>query len=139
MNSSDSVQENLLLTESLLIEACSQKVDMVLLPENFAFMGYPKQLVNEIMEDYQDGPIQSFLSKQSKKLGLSIIAGSIPIKNAADSKSLARSIAYDDQGNEIAYYDKIHLFDVEVNGKAYNESASIEAGRDVINFMTGSE
>ena len=61
MNSSDSVQENLLLTESLLIEACSQKVDMVLLPENFAFMGYPKQLVNEIMEDYQDGPIQSFL------------------------------------------------------------------------------
>ena len=99
MNSSDSVQENLLLTELLLIEACSQKVDMVLLPENFAFMGYPKQLVNEIMEDYQDGPIQSFLSKQSKKLGLSIIAGSIPIKNAAGSKSLARSIACKNRKN----------------------------------------
>ena len=139
MNSSDTVQENLLLTESLLIEASSQKVDMVLLPENFAFMGYPKQLVNEIMEDYKDGPIQNFLSKQSKQLGLSIIAGSIPIKNADESKSFARSIAYDNQGNEIACYDKIHLFDVEVNGKAYNESSSIEPGRDVINFMTGNE
>ena len=139
MNSSDSVQENLSLTESLLIQATYRKVEIVLLPENFAFMGYPKQLVNEIMEDYGDGPIQTFLKEQSKQLGISIIAGSIPIKNADESRSFARSIAYDDQGNEIAYYDKIHLFDVEVNGKAYNESASIEAGRDVINFMTGSE
>ena len=51
MNSSDSVQENLSLTESLLIQATYRKVEIVLLPENFAFMGYPKQLVNEIMED----------------------------------------------------------------------------------------
>lgn len=139
MNSSDSVQENLSLTELLLIQATHRKVEIVLLPENFAFMGYPKQLVNEIMEDYGDGPIQTFLKEQSKQLGISIIAGSIPIKNADESRSFARSIAYDNQGKEIAYYDKIHLFDVEVNGKAYNESASIEPGKDVINFTLDSE
>ena len=66
MNSSDSVSDNLNLLDSLLAVACQQDNSLVLLPENFAFMGHPKQLVQEVMEDFNDGPIQSFVADKAK-------------------------------------------------------------------------
>ena len=41
MNSTDIVEDNLLLAQSLIIQAKEEGADIVLLPENFAFMGYP--------------------------------------------------------------------------------------------------
>ena len=128
MNSSDSVSDNLNLLDSLLAVACQQDNSLVLLPENFAFMGHPKQLVQEVMEDFNDGPIQSFVADKAKEYGLWVVAGSIPIKNHDQSKSRARCIIVDASGALVSYYDKIHLFDVVVNGKTYNESSYIEPG-----------
>ena len=128
MNSSDSVSDNLNLLDSLLTVACQQDNRLVLLPENFAFMGHPKQLVQEVMEDFNDGPIQSFVADKAKEYGLWVVAGSIPIKNHDQSKSRARCIIVDASGALVSYYDKIHLFDVVVNGKTYNESSYIEPG-----------
>ena len=67
MNSSDSVSDNLDLLDSLLGEAAQQGNNLVLLPENFAFMGHPKELVEKVMEDFNDGPIQSFISDKAKE------------------------------------------------------------------------
>ncbi len=61
MNSTDSVSENLDILDPLLLKASKQGACLVLLPENFAFMGSHKQLVSNIMEDFNDGPIQSFV------------------------------------------------------------------------------
>ena len=74
MNSSDSVSDNLDLLDSLLVKAAEQDSNLVLLPENFAFMGHPKELVEEVMEDFNDGPIQSFISDKAKKYGFWIVA-----------------------------------------------------------------
>ena len=50
------------------------------------------------------------------------------LKNHDQSKSRARCIIVDASGALVSYYDKIHLFDVVVNGKTYNESSYIEPG-----------
>ena len=136
MNSSDSVSDNLDLLDSLLGEAAQQGNNLVLLPENFAFMGHPKELVEKVMEDFNDGPIQSFISDKAKEYGFWIVAGSIPIKNADQSKSLARCLVVDSSGILVKYYDKIHLFDVIVNGKTYSESSYIEPGSKPISVQT---
>ena len=136
MNSSDSVSDNLDLLDSLLGEAAPQGNNLVLLPENFAFMGHPKELVEKVMEDFNDGPIQSFISDKAKEYGFWIVAGSIPIKNADQSKSLARCLVVDSRGILVKYYDKIHLFDVIVNGKTYSESSYIEPGSKPISVQT---
>ena len=122
MNSSDSVSDNLDLLDSLFAEASQQDSNLVLLPENFAFMGHPKKLVEEVMEDFNDGPIQSFVIDKAKEYGVWVVAGSIPIKNHDQSKSLARCLIVDASGTLVSYYDKIHLFDVIVNGKTYSLS-----------------
>ena len=136
MNSNDCVDDNLLLSESLIKQAKEQGADIVLLPENFAFMGYPKQLVEEIMEDFEDGPIQKSISELARKLQIWIIAGSVPIISPNTDRSFARSIVYDDQGKVVNYYDKIHLFDVEIEGKQYNESFSIVPGKQPVTVKT---
>ena len=136
MNSSDSVSDNLDLLDSLLGEAAQQGNNLVLLPENFAFMGHPKELVEKVMEDFNDGPIQSFISDKAKENGFWIVAGSIPIKTADQSKSLARCLVVDSRGILVKYYDKIHLFDVIVNGKTYSESSYIEPGSKPISVQT---
>ena len=136
MNSNDCVDDNLLLSESLIKQAKEQGADIVLLPENFAFMGYPKQLVEEIMEDFEDGPIQKSISALARELQIWIIAGSVPIISPNTDRSFARSIVYDDQGKVVNYYDKIHLFDVEIEGKQYNESFSIVPGKQPVTVKT---
>ena len=52
MNSTDIVEDNLLIAQSLIIQAKEEGANIVLLPEYFAFMGSPKQLIKEVMEDF---------------------------------------------------------------------------------------
>jgi len=136
MNSTDIVEDNLLLAQSLIIQAKEEGANMILLPENFAFMGYPKQLLNKVMEDFERGPIQNFMSQQAQDQDIWIVAGSIPVKSNDAHKSFARCIVYDNKGRIVTYYDKIHLFDVRVNDKEYNESSSIKAGNKLVSIKT---
>ena len=136
MNSTDIVEDNLLLAQSLIIQAKEEGADIVLLPENFAFMGYPKQIIQKIMEDFEQGPIQNFMSQQAQDQDIWIVAGSIPITCNEADKSFTRCIVYDNKGRIVTYYDKVHLFDVTVNGKKYNESSSIKAGNKLVSIKT---
>ena len=67
MNSSDQVDFNLTKAESLAIEAKNAGADICFLPENFAFMGHPKEILSSVMEDEENGPIQSFVSSIAKE------------------------------------------------------------------------
>ena len=73
MNSTHSVSENLDILEPLLLQASEQGARLALLPENFAFMGSHKQLVSDIMEDFNDGLIQSFVAEKAQEYGIWII------------------------------------------------------------------
>ena len=59
-----------------------------------------------------------------------IIGGTMPIRAEADGRVAAASLVFDAAGKRVARYDKIHLFDVDIPGKAetYRESAHVAPG-----------
>ena len=132
MVSSTNIAENLKQAEQLMIHAREEQAELVVLPENFAFMGFKNTDKLECAEIFGQGPIQEKISHLAKRLGLWVIAGTIPLKGNG-TKVRASSIVYDDQGLAVARYDKIHLFDVQVSAEeTHQESATIEPGTELV-------
>ncbi len=124
---------NLMEARRLIHLAKDQGAELVVLPENFPIMGIQESDKVEIREAYGDGPIQTFLSEQAAKHGIWIVGGTVPIWCDDPNKIIAASILYNAQGQEVARYEKIHLFDVELgNEESYKESETITSGTDVI-------
>jgi len=131
MASSPNISSNLIETERLIAEAVEAGAKLVALPENFALMGQTE--FDKIVQKEQDGsgPIQNFLATTAKKYAVWIIAGTMPIADTSDeNKVLAACLIYNELGERVARYDKIHLFDVHVPGteEVYRESDSITKG-----------
>ncbi|MBA2656360.1 MAG: carbon-nitrogen hydrolase family protein [Tatlockia sp.] len=132
MVSSSSVKANLAQVEKFIIEAKSKQVELVVLPENFAFMGLIETDKLQIAEFFSEGEIQSKLSELAKKYGLWIIAGTMPLRGASN-KVRASCLVFDNHGLFVTRYDKIHLFDVQVSEQEkYLESATVERGEELI-------
>lgn len=132
MVSSAKVAENLAQIEQLMMKAKETEASLVVLPENFAFMGLNETDKFQIAESYGQGAIQQKISQLAKSLGLWVIAGTMPIKGTG-TKVKASCIVYDDKGSNVARYDKIHLFDVRVSEQeAHQESSSIERGNELV-------
>jgi deaminated glutathione amidase len=144
MVSTSSLQHNLDSAARLIKLAAEQGAKLVLLPEVFAVLeGGP---MAEFAEVEGSGPIQEFLSKQACENRLTVVGGTIPLLTRPgmsekdeggvleDGRVRPACLVYDDQGRQIARYDKIHLFDVAVddNQSEYSESRSYEAGDEVI-------
>ncbi|AOS96500.1 2-oxoglutaramate amidase [Microbulbifer aggregans] len=146
MVSSESVSDNLTSAHSLLCDAVSRGVKIALLPENFAHMSdrgsfsVAETFAGEGEACPERQPIQSALQHWTAELGIWIVAGSVPLSQRPDGsategrRSRSACLVYDAQGKLRARYDKIHLFDVEVEDAAgsYRESASIEPGEETL-------
>ena len=131
MASSPNINSNLIEAERLIAEAVNAGAKLVALPENFALMGQHELDKIEQKEQDGSGPIQDFLANTAKKYTVWIVAGTIPIADPDnDNKVMAACLIYNEQGERVARYDKIHLFDVHVPGsdEVYRESDSISQG-----------
>lgn len=129
MTSSHKLNDNLQAAAQLLTQAAQQQAKLVVLPENFAMMGLQPDDKISAQEPFGNGPIQQFLSDQARRYGIWIVAGTIPI-NADAGRVYNTCLVFDDHGNCIARYDKIHLFDVIINkgSEEYRESTTVKAG-----------
>ncbi|XUK70363.1 CN hydrolase domain-containing protein [Pseudomonas yamanorum] len=83
-----------------------------------------------------EGPILPWLKQTARDLTLWIVAGTLPLppKDQPNAKSNACSLLIDDQGEIVARYDKLHLFDVDVadaRGR-YRESDDYAHGSQVV-------
>lgn len=128
MRSGAVVADNLAQAAALLEQAAAQGAVLAALPENCAFMGAHERDKLAHAEAEGDGPIQRFFADTAARLKLWVLAGTLPI--AADGEHVfAASCLYDDRGQRVARYDKIHLFDVDAGGgEVYRESKHIAAG-----------
>mgnify|MGYP001826859324 FL=1 len=134
MASGPNVKANLEEAEKLIKTAVQQDAELVVLPENFAIMGLSEMDKVAIAETVGEGPIQQFLSQQANKHGVWIVGGTIPLESTVTGKVYSASLLYNDNGDVVARYDKIHLFDVvlEDSKESYNESETIESGDDIV-------
>lgn len=109
--------------------AADAGAEMVVLPENFAAMTMQQADLLKIQEQEGHGPIQDFLAQLAEKHRIWIVAGTIPLKSNTPDRVRAASLVYNERGEMVARYDKIHLFDASVNeDETYNESDIIEPG-----------
>jgi len=139
MVSTDTVAENLNIAQKLIAEAVSKNAKFVTLPENFPLMGKQDNDRLAITEAFGNGPLQSFLSKQSKQHQIWLLGGTIPLKSDKPDKVLAASLLYSPKGECAAHYDKIHLFDAlvnESNNESYKESNTFEPGNELVVVQT---
>jgi len=130
MASSPNVDANLIEAGRLIREAADAGAGLVVLPENFALMGMTEFDKLEHIEQEGEGVIQNFLMQSAKKESVWIVGGTVPLAAHSENKIRATCLVYNDQGEQVARYDKIHLFDVDVPGtdEQYRESDTIEAG-----------
>jgi predicted amidohydrolase len=123
------VSANLNEAARLIGNAADSGAELVVLPENFAIM--PQKDADRLaaVEEEGHGPIQDFLSEQARMHRIWLVGGTIPFAAINKDKVRAACLLYNDRGERVARYDKIHLFDVSLdNGEQYQESRTIEAG-----------
>jgi len=134
MASGPNVGANLLEAERLIGMAAEKDARLVVLPENFAIMGKEETDKVAVRESDEGGPIQEFLSQQAAKQGIWLVGGTVPMQASGDDKIRAACLLFNDRGERVARYDKIHLFDVSVmdNGERYTESDTIESGDEAV-------
>ena len=130
MASSPNVGANLLEADKLICVAAKAGAKLIVLPENFALMGESEFDKVKIREQDGSGQIQDFLSNVAIKYGVWIVGGTLPLVAEDDNKIRAACLVYNDKGERVARYDKVHLFDVSVpdTDEEYRESDTIEPG-----------
>jgi deaminated glutathione amidase len=130
MTSGPDVAANLEQAGGLLEEAAARGARLAALPENFSFMGLKDADKRAAAERDGDGPAQEFLAATARRLRLWIVGGTVPLAAGADGRVAAACLVYDSDGVRVARYDKIHLFDVDLPGRAeaYRESAHVAPG-----------
>jgi deaminated glutathione amidase len=125
---------NLATAGRLLQLAAERGARVALLPENFSLMAARDVERRAHAEADGVGPVQEMLARTAARLGIWIIAGSVPITQASGERNAQACLVYDATGVRVARYDKIHLFDVELPDRAerYRESATMAPGDKVV-------
>jgi nitrilase len=140
MTSAMEVETNLVTATQLVQRAADQNVEAIFLPENFAALASEDPRAIGTSEETPLGPVRNHLSDLSREAGCWIFAGTLPTISRPDESLVglprvrAASFVYDQSGREVARYDKIHMFDVNVNDnhQHYLESATFEPGEDLV-------
>jgi len=133
MCSSNNLDENLAHAALLIKQAAAQGALLAVLPEMFVMLGNDSADKVKIREQAGSGKIQDFLTALAIKHNIWIVGGTIPIACDNPNKVRAACIVFDNQGHQVARYDKRHLFDVTLSEhEVYRESDTTEAGSDII-------
>jgi nitrilase len=134
MASGPNVNANLLEAERLIAKAAAAGAQLVVLPENFALMAQQESDKLAVRETEGEGPLQTFLSRQAARYKLWIVGGTIPMVASDTARVRASCLLFDERGERVARYDKLHLFDVQIvdSAERYNESALVESGDHLV-------
>jgi len=147
MASGPNVGANLSEAGRLIKMAADQGASIVALPEYFAIMGMRETDKINAAEDFGKGPIQEFLARAAVRYGVWIVGGSVPIKTVkgsvkgsdpltgSDPKKIRKSFqVFNNEGQCVARYDKIHLFGFRRGAEHYEEEKTIQPGDEVVAF-----
>jgi predicted amidohydrolase len=128
MRSGLSPKANLETAITLIGEAKQRGADYVLTPEMTNILEVKRErLFATIASEESDASLAAFC-ELARKLGIFVHIGSLAIKLSGE-KAANRSFLIDGKGDIVARYDKIHMFDVDLdNGESYRESRSYRPG-----------
>ena len=119
---------NLDAAARLIVEACERGADYVLTPEMTNILEVKRErLFAAIMPEESDASLTA-LRELARRLRIFLHIGSLAIKLSPE-KAANRSFLIDRDGEIVARYDKIHMFDVDLaGGESYRESRNYRPG-----------
>ncbi len=135
MSSQDDLAQNLARMVERVRQAADRGARVVVLPENFAFMG-PEAQKREIAEPIgagEPGLIGEAVADAAREADVWVIAGGMPERSPDPERPFNTCAVFDPDGELVTKYRKIHLFDVDLpDGTSLRESASTSAGREPV-------
>jgi deaminated glutathione amidase len=131
MASGPHVGANLQEAQRLIELAAATGARVIALPEYFAIMGMKDTDKVAARERDGAGPIQDFLAAEARRHKIWLVGGSVPLESSQPDKVRNSCLVYNQLGERVARYDKIHLFGFEMGQERYTEERTIEPGKDV--------
>jgi len=131
MASGPNVPANLQEAARLIELAAATGARIIALPEYFAIMGMKDTDKVAARERDGDGPIQAFLAAEARRHEVWIVGGSVPLEAGVPDKVRNACLVYNQSGERVARYDKIHLFGFQMGQERYTEERTIEPGKSV--------
>jgi predicted amidohydrolase len=130
LNSTADTEANLATADRLVREAAAQGAELVALPEKWSVLGTPEEMASGA--EPLDGRCITWAREIAAELGIELVAGSIREHVPGQTKGANTSVHIGPDGEIRTIYRKLHMFDVEVDGVAYEESRDEHPGDEVI-------
>jgi deaminated glutathione amidase len=135
LNSTSDVDSNLEAAERLLRASARDGAELAVLPEKWSLLA-AGEVMAELAEPL-DGPVIAAARSWARDLGIHLVAGSVPERIPGRERLSNTSLLIAPDGEVVATYRKIHMFDVDVGGVAYRESAHEQAGEEIVSAEAG--
>ena len=134
LNSDGDRSRNLEIAERLVREAADAGAEFVALPEKWNLFGSGEDMAAGA--EPLDGPSLTAARSWARELGVHLLAGSIAELRDGE-RPFNTSVLIDPAGEDLAVYRKIHMFDVDVGGVEYRESANEAPGDEIVAAPVG--
>jgi deaminated glutathione amidase len=129
MTSLPDLEKNLAQAEELIDMAAHRGAELVGLPENFSFLGDEAEKQAQAATIAQES--EKFLKRMAQRFQITLLGGGFPVPTQQD-KFYNTALLVGPNGQELARYQKVHLFDVDLpDGNIYHESGMIMAGKEI--------
>ncbi|WP_299964785.1 carbon-nitrogen hydrolase family protein [uncultured Roseobacter sp.] len=138
LNVSDDPGQNLPVTRAYLREAVEAGARFVLTPEVTNCISTSRSHQNTVLQREDEDQTLAALRADAAEFGIWLVIGSLGLKTGdADGRFANRCFVIDPQGEIIARYDKIHMFDVDVTPEeTWRESEGYRPGGEAVVAQT---
>jgi len=135
MTSGPNLQDNIATATRLIHDAVVAGANLVLLPEYWSMMGMHEQDKVQLANNPDAARLMcEFMAQQAHHHGIYLIGGTIPLQSPEVNKVYNSTLVFNTDGQQVARYDKIHLFGFTKDAESYQESVSITPGSTPISF-----
>ncbi|MFN8130787.1 MAG: carbon-nitrogen hydrolase family protein [Solirubrobacteraceae bacterium] len=130
LNATEDTARNRETADRLVRAAAARGAELVVLPEKWTAMG-DTDVIAAAAEPF-DGPTVGWARAVARELGIDLVAGSFVEAVPGESRARNTSVHVGPDGDVRGAYRKLHLFDVEVAGVEYRESATEAPGAEIV-------
>jgi predicted amidohydrolase len=130
LNSTADKGANLERAAELVAESAAAGAELVVLPEKWNLLAAPEEIVAGA--EGLDGPSLTEAAGWAREHGIALVAGSISERVEGEERPFNTSCLFDRDGELVATYRKIHMFDVDVGGVSYRESEAEQPGAEIV-------
>ena len=131
LNASDDMAANIEAASQMARDAALLGAELVLFPENVSMMTFGKDLIRANARTEDDHPAIAAFQELARELDIWLHGGTLAIK--VGDKIANRAFVFGPDGSIQATYDKIHMFDVDLDGgESYRESDTFTPGDEKV-------